>query len=296
MEDRCIKFILVVCVLLLSLSFPSSAIALSNPVINEFLPHPGGGNKEWVELYNPDKIDLASFFLDDDISFADDAGNSSKKSLISLVASGSEYSYMELSSFINNDGDFIVLFDAAGNIVDEFEYTDDPGEGFSIGRSPDGNGEFVVLAQSTQGSANSQPQPTPTQKPTNTPVPTNTPKPPTPTKILPTSTPTRTPTPTKIPTTSLKDTPVLTQKSLSKSPSISIVKKISVSPKKISSRSATRNILGISTKSATLAPVKSKANKTEDSSLFPVIFITAGAIIFMICAILVALKIKWKKE
>jgi hypothetical protein len=296
MKDRCIKSsALVVFALLLFLLFPSSAIALSNPVINEFLPNPAVENKEWVELYNPDKIELASFFLDDDTSFTDDAGSSSKKSLTSLLASDSTYPYIELSSFLNNNsGDFVVLFDGTGNIVDEFEYTDDPGVDVAIGRWPDGNGELLALAQATKGSANSQPKPTPTEEPTNTPVPTNTPKP---TK---TPTPTRVPTPTKTPALNQKNTLVPTQKSLSKLPSISplksSIKKLSVSPTKISSRSATPNILGISTKSASLTPTQKKANKSVDSSLSPVIFISVAALIFIICAILVALKIKWKQR
>ena len=169
--------------------------------------------------------------------------------------------------------------------------------------SDSGKYNFKIIRYTTAGSQGNENQeplavnfiapPTPTQTPTNTPVPTSTPKPPTPTKIPPAST--RASTPTNAPTSSLKNIPVPTLKSSLKLPSKSSVNKTSISPTKISSRSATpKAILGISTKSATLTPMQKKADKS--SSFSPLVFSIVGAILFVICAILVALKIKWKQQ
>lgn len=288
MKNRCIQ-LAVILYILLPISFPSHAQASTNPVINEFLAHPKTGDKEWIELYNPDKTDLSNLFIDDDTSFNDDAGSGSKKPLADLLASDSAYPYVELSSFLNNSGDSVVIFDSSGNIIDQTEYTDDPGTDISIGRYPDKTGTFVILAQSTKGSANSQPQPTPTTKPTNTPTPTPTPK---------TTTPTKTPTPIKTSTTTsttnLKDTSSPTQKkptkTPSKTPSKSLTKKITVSPAKRSSRSATPKI----TPKKDILGANTKSEKTSSPS--PIIFITIASVLFIICAILIALKIKWKKQ
>jgi len=139
-------------------------------VINEFLPHPSSGNKEWIEFYNPDNIDLSNYFIDDDLDFNSDAGSSSKKSLATINNTSSLYPYFEISSFLNNSGDFVVLFSPTGEIIDQYQYTEDPGIDVSIGRFPDGKGEFTVLSLSTKGVSNSPP-------PTASPLPTDTPRP-----------------------------------------------------------------------------------------------------------------------
>lgn len=151
-------------------------------VINEFMAHPGTGNNEWVEIYNPDGADISNYWIDDDTDFGSDSGSSSKKSLSSINKDNQKYQYIELSSVLNNTGDLVVLFDAGGNIVDQYEYTDDPGQDVVIGRSPDGTGQFQKLSSSTRGQPNSTaaPAPTPTSQPTPT--------------------PTRSPTPSKTPT------------------------------------------------------------------------------------------------
>ena len=154
-------------------------------VINEFVVDP---NPEWVEFYNPD-LDietLKSYWLDDDIDFNSDSGSSSKKSLSGLVSLDLIYPYLEFSSFLNNAGDYVVLFDASGNLINQYQYTENPGAVVSLGRSPDGTGCFTVLTTNTKGSANSQPLPSPTPTPT----------------VAPTASPTPMPTPTSTPTPS----------------------------------------------------------------------------------------------
>ena len=174
------------------------ASAATSPVINEYLPHPSSGNTEWIEIYNPDHVSLADYFLDDDLSFSDDAGSSPKKSLATIVQEPSgAMAVFETSSFLNNGGDTVALFDGTGNIVDSTSFDKDPGVDVSIGRYPDGSGDFAVLSSSTKGSANTGPF-IPTSTPTLTPKPTPTLKPLPTAKPTPTVKPTHTPTVTPI--------------------------------------------------------------------------------------------------
>lgn len=163
---------LAVIIILVTFSIIPNAYAISNVLINEFLAHPSSGNKEWVEFYNPSSIDLSNYFLDDDTSFASDIGSSPKKTLSSIITTDPTHPYLEFDSFLNNSGDYVVLFANDGTIIDQYQYTQDPGENLSIGRTPDGNDEFVNLAQPSKGLSNGQalPSPTPTSSPTSSPV------------------------------------------------------------------------------------------------------------------------------
>jgi hypothetical protein len=234
-------------------------------LINEFVAHPSSGNKEWVEFYNPDSISLANYWVDDDNDFVIDSGNSSKKSLSTLVKDNPTHPYIELSSVLNNEGDSVVLFDNLGNILDQYVYTSDPGEDISIGRTPDGTGQTQLLAEGTKGNSNSGPAPTPTPTPSPTDVPT---KEPTPTKPL-------TPVPTKIPT-------ILPTKSAT----------ISAHPTLISSKSASLSagptaVLGQKSKST---PAKKTTPKTliESANDNKFTFATIiGGLFIIACAIIV---------
>lgn len=268
---------------------PSFALAENKVVINEFLAHPSGENKEWVEFYNPDKIDISGYYLDDDVSFTDDIG-SPKKSLAGLTASNSAFPYLELiNAFFNNPGDHVVLFDSSGKMIDQYEYNHDPGIDILLGRSPDGTGEFQVLASSTLGQPNSSPQPTPASTPTNTPIP------PTPTKTpAPTPTP-KTPTPTKTPTPKPTSTSTPTEKFSSISP-------------KITGRTYPTDILGLSTNSAVASVSGAAADpssgkpkpktlvKSSTDSKFPLLMVSIIiAVVLIGCAILTFI-IKKKKN
>lgn len=179
---------------ILVIAFPQKAFA-SSVVINEFMAAPSTGNNEWIEFYNPNHLDLSGYWIDDDISFDQDDGNSSKKSLSTLTNNNQTYPYIELTnSIFNNPGDFVVLFAGDGTLVDQYQYTSNPGTDTTLGRSLDG-GSWVTLTAISKGSANgssSSPSlsPTPSPTPTSTPVPTSTPSP------TPAPTPTPTPTPT----------------------------------------------------------------------------------------------------
>lgn len=189
------------------LFFPiKTSVFAGDVVINEFVPD---SNPEWVEFYNASSSAefLKTYWLDDDTDFVSDAGNSSKKLLTDLNIVNSSYSYIEMVSVLNNAGDFVVLFNSGGAIVDQYQYNSNPGSGVSIGRNPDRSGSFLILVSSTKGLPNSGPQPTvtPTLMPTATPTPTNSP----------TNTPTPKP-PTSTPTPTLvKATPTLVTQALS---------------------------------------------------------------------------------
>lgn len=63
------------------------------------------------------------------------------------------YPYISLSSVLNNSGDYVVLFDSNGNIIDQYQYTSDPGSNITLGRSSDG-GSWATLATASKGSSN----------------------------------------------------------------------------------------------------------------------------------------------
>lgn len=190
-------------IILLFLFFVSTVSSVfAQTVINEVVTN---SSKEWVEIYNSSDSAqyLTEYYIDDDVSFDSDQGSSTKKKLTNLNLSNLTYPYVELSSIFNNDGDYVVLFDSGGNIIDQYQYTKNFGLDVSIGRFPDKSGDFFVLQSSTKGDANSDPVPTVT--PTNTPtvVPTPTPT------LVPTSSPTNTisPSNTPKPTSTPKPTP-----------------------------------------------------------------------------------------
>lgn len=123
-------------------------------VINEFMASPSTQNSEWVEFYNPSLFNIASYFLDDDANFADDTGSSPIKSLVSINNADPQHPYLEYSGgYLNNGGDSVVLFAPDGSIVDQHTYGS-IGADISIGRSPDGIGNFQNCAVSTKGILN----------------------------------------------------------------------------------------------------------------------------------------------
>lgn len=267
------------CFLFIFFLFSTKTFA-SGLSINEFLAHPSSGNKEWVEFYNPDNVDLSNYYLDDDTDFNSDIGNSDKKNLTGFNNSNPLYPYFEISSFLNNSGDHIVLYSETGQIIDQYEYTHDPGADLSVGRFPDGNGEFQILSSATKGYSNSSP-PTPTQAPTAT------------DKPGPTALPEKNTTKT-IPTSFTKPTFVST---------ISQVEKIASNSKKSVLGSKNEPIIKLSGKEASLtAEPTIKDNKKEkevktlgvSQTNLPLILIGAGIIFIVFCGILVGLKYRKK--
>lgn len=191
-------------------SFVSSVLTVNAQiVINEYVPD---GGPEWIEFYNAsDSADyIKNYYIDDDTDFVSDSGSSPKKLLTNLNTYNPKFPYIETSSFLNNSGDWVVLFDPSGTIIDQNQFTSNPGKDISIGRFPDATGPFLLLAYSTKADANSAP-PTPIPTSVPTPAPNSTPVPtpvPTPEKTpSPTSTKTPTPKPTPTPTPTVSATP-----------------------------------------------------------------------------------------
>lgn len=191
----------------LGLFFVSFKCCFGAPLINEFVAN---SSVEWVEFYNAtDSAEfIKEYYLDDDTDFNSDSGSSAKKSLSSLNTTNPYFPFFETGSFLNNGGDWVVLFDSQGNIVDSISYSTDFGENVSMGRSPDGTGSFYVLSGTSQGLPNLLPKATDTPTPSTTPTQTTTSTAtPTPTA---TQTATATPTPTKTATPKASKTPTAT--------------------------------------------------------------------------------------
>lgn len=189
------------------LLFPSPIFA-ADVVINEFLPN---ASQEWVEFYNTidSQVDLSNYFFDDDKDFNSDSGSSAKIPLSGLLSSHSTC-YVDLSSFLNNNGDSPTLLKLDGNIEDTYTYASSSADR-SYARVPDG-GNWQMDQTPTKSSnkcSDLAPSPTltPTPTPTLTPTPTNSP---TPTSTSTSSTSTNTPTPTKTPTPKKTPTPTKT--------------------------------------------------------------------------------------
>ncbi len=196
-----IKKILFFCLIYVTALFSFTTLVDAQVVINEFVPD---SDQEWVEFYNASASAeyIKLYYVDDDTDFLSDSGSSSKKLLTNLNIANPKFPTIDTSSFLNNSGDWVVLFDQNGNLIDQYQYNSDPGRDISFGRYPDRTGSFSVLAYTTKADANSTPQtPVPTPTPTSTPNPTDPP--------TPTSTPTPSPSPTLMPTKS--PTPLATK-------------------------------------------------------------------------------------
>ncbi|HSX08943.1 MAG TPA: lamin tail domain-containing protein [Candidatus Saccharimonadales bacterium] len=267
------------------LLFPLISYADGQPAINEFLPHPSSGNREWVEFYIPDGASLSNCWIDDDTDFGSDSGSSAKEQ-ITTVTSGSDSQHViyELSSsMFNNDGDTIALFAPDGTLIDQYSYASDPGVDISIGRTPDATGGFQVLAGATRGSANSSAKPTDTPTPAPTDKPTKAPK------------STETPVPTKVKTTSSSSVVTSTKNVIADATSISNAPlHTSFANTTIGSNGAhPTSVLGTHTKAVltpAALPKKRILIKGSTNSISQVVVVTIGGIMLLLCGILMYLK------
>lgn len=181
--------LLIIVVLVL---FPPTSWAASTVAINELIVNPAGSDtNEWIELYSSDQnFSSPDYWIDDDNTLVvnnavqtggDDPGSDPVH--LALDFHGSNFFVIPLSSYLNNTGDHPTLFlyqNGTAAVVDEYQYSDDPGDDVPLGRYPDGGPKASILASATKGSSNSPPpSPTgvPTAAPTRVPKPTSTPKP-----------------------------------------------------------------------------------------------------------------------
>lgn len=121
--------------------------------INEFLPQPNDGEKEWIELINESAVavDLHNWTLED---------GSGKIATASTTVNSQGFAVIELpSSKLNNSGDWVILKNPAGEIVHQVQYGDSdegatvviPKKGNSLARS---GTDFVETTTVTKGAAN----------------------------------------------------------------------------------------------------------------------------------------------
>lgn len=231
--------------------FPSKLSA--QVIINEFVPN---ADTEWVELFNTsDSAEyLKAYYIDDDTDFINDVGSHIKQ-LSDLNISSIQYPFYDLKTFLNNDGDSVVLFDPDGNIVDQYTYSGKPGSNVSIGRSPDHTGGFTILSSPTKGNENSAPMTTATSSPTDTATETQT--------AISTQTNTPTLTPTKTPTPTKKATPTAT-------------------PVAQETSDQENTILGLRNELTTEAPTEGVEGETSGNNKLPpvaLILIVAGTLV-----------------
>jgi hypothetical protein len=259
--------------------FPQSIFA--KVTINEFS---SGTNNDWVELYNtPDATEsanLAEYVLKDSL-------DSNIGGELSGNLPAAQWQVIDVGSRLNKDGDTVRLFknNDLNTSIDSISYGVEgsicaASETESIGRLPDGSGNFVRFSAQTKQLANSSsqsicPTPTPTSTPTN--APTSAPE----ATTAPTTAPTATPKPTVKPA-SPQGGPTATPK---KSPS----------PSSSASPEATSQVLSAATTSPSASPTpKPKENTVfNKNSLIQIIFIGLGSI-FVIASAVSFLRTRFK--
>ncbi|MDO8657338.1 MAG: lamin tail domain-containing protein [Candidatus Levybacteria bacterium] len=223
---KSIRLIIFAVIFISAVFLSKSTVFASDVVINEILPNPPSGEKEWIEFYNTTEtpIDLSNYYFDDDdILLVDgqiqkgtsDPGSDPQE--LSGILPSKSTCFLDLTSYLNNDKDKPTLFLLNGIVVDSYEYSDSM-QNESFSRIPDGTDW-----QSNQAPTKSNTQcfslaPTPTSPPIPTFTPTPTLKS-TPTlKPAPTSKSTSTPKPTATPKPTPTTKPTPTSK-ISTSPS-----------------------------------------------------------------------------
>jgi len=121
--------------------------------INEFLPQPNEGEKEWIELVNESAVavDLQNWTIED---------GSGKIATVSTTVSSQGFAVIELaSSKLNNTGDWVILKNSAGEVVHQVQYGDSE-EGATTGIPKKGNSlarsgtNFLETTSVTKGAAN----------------------------------------------------------------------------------------------------------------------------------------------
>ncbi|PIT88538.1 MAG: hypothetical protein COU29_02040 [Candidatus Magasanikbacteria bacterium CG10_big_fil_rev_8_21_14_0_10_36_32] len=126
--------------------------------INEFVSNPESGN-EWVELYN---LSTSSLNLTGGLICDSRESTSTCKNISGTIFSGGWF-LIDLAgnSYLNNDGDSVVLRNLSGEIVDRIDYGADllPNKNQALGRKIDGvdsdsPADWSITTQLTPGAVN----------------------------------------------------------------------------------------------------------------------------------------------
>lgn len=113
--------------------------------LSEIFPNPQKGEKEWVEIYNPNKsrVELSDWKLID-------AANHSKK--LSGSVAGNSYKVFYFSSgWLNNSGDSVKLVDPNGKQVENYQYGKIEKK-FSLAKNS--SGDWKLTSTPTPGKTN----------------------------------------------------------------------------------------------------------------------------------------------
>ncbi|MBI2043414.1 lamin tail domain-containing protein [Candidatus Pacearchaeota archaeon] len=128
-----------------------SAIRINEVEIN---PMGGSGGNEWIELYNDGtNLDISSWEIYEGI-----VGGivNPKKILIipndTVIEENSYYTIELSSSKLNNDGDFVILYDSSDNEVDRTEIFGDSSSGTKTWQYCSSLWEFIESTKNTKNS------------------------------------------------------------------------------------------------------------------------------------------------
>jgi len=136
--------------------------------INEVLPSNNAGctddageKDDWVELYNggDEAVDLEGFSISDDATkptkavFGKGLAIPAKGYLLLWLDNTTSQGTTHLSFKLKQEGEAILLYDAAQNILDQYQWTGAT-QNISFARLPDGSGAFAICATPTCGKAN----------------------------------------------------------------------------------------------------------------------------------------------
>lgn len=154
---------------------PTMYVNPQNIYISEVMVNPVSGEKEWIEIYNDNDIEVTLFdwFIDDE----ENAGSSMKSISLSIPPKG--YVSVDLtSSVFNNTQDSVRLLNSEKLLVDSFEYAETE-QNKTYGRTSFSADEFCLQEPSKNEANNPCINPTapPTLTPTRTPAPSRTPTP-----------------------------------------------------------------------------------------------------------------------
>lgn len=148
----------IIVVILTALFFVSSA-PVSALVINEIYPAPETNNDEWVELYNDTDlpIDLSEFVITDETG--------KQASFENQTINAKDFALALSKNVFNNTGDTVVLKKLNGETIEIATYSGSIDSSKSIGRCPDGIGNFITMHLISKKASNTNLCTTTTQKP-----------------------------------------------------------------------------------------------------------------------------------
>ena len=138
-----------------------------NIKINEFACAPEGDENEWVEFFNNNttSLDLSGGYLCDERGITSTA---SCKIINGIVGANSWFLFdLDTRSFLNNDGDSVILRNPTGEEIDKIVYSGDlvPKTGQSLARKSDGldtnnDLDWAITTSLTKNNTNSITAPT----------------------------------------------------------------------------------------------------------------------------------------